>query len=339
MLWRKRASLLAFVSLTLAVAAFGQREQLVHRKTYAMGTLFEIAAYDASPAHASAAIDEAFKEIVRMDHVMSNYDPASDLSRLNRSAHFRAEAVPHDLYEVIRESLRYSRLSGGEFDITVGPLAAAWKAVIEGGAPPSVAEEARMRRCVGYEKISLIPPDRIEFRSPCLEVDLGAIGKGYAVDRAVDVLRAHGIRRAFISAGGSTLYGLGSPPGQTGWAVHLKDPSHRLDPLVVLRDSSVSTSEQTPSSLLGGASYGHIIDPASGNPVMTTFAVSVAARTATASDALSTALLMLGPERGSEVVREVSDVSAIWIAPGGEHRLASAGPVIALRERRNSRGK
>src|SRR5256884_8877357 len=136
----------------------------VHKKKYVMGTVFEIVAYEESLARASDAIDKAFQEIVRLDEVMSNYNSASALSRLNRSAHFHAEVVPLDLYRVIEESLVYSRLSDGKFDISVGPLVNLWKAAMRGEHVPSSGEQARLRRYVGYQIIALFTPDRIEFR-------------------------------------------------------------------------------------------------------------------------------------------------------------------------------
>src|SRR5262249_42952951 len=151
--------------------------------------------------------------------------PDSDLSRLNRTAHFQSQPVPHDLYRVIEESLHYSRVSGGKFDITVAPLVDLWKAALTGERVPASEQLEKVRGCVGYEKVELIPPDHIEFHSPCIRLDLGSIGKGYAVDRAVDILRANNIRNAFIDAGQSTLYGMGAPPGQDAWEVHLRDPS------------------------------------------------------------------------------------------------------------------
>ena len=116
---------------------------------------------------------------------------------------------------------------------------------------PSRAQQEEARACVGYEKIELIPPDRINFRSSCLQLDLGAIGKGYAVDRAAEVLHSMGIRDALINAGGSTILAMGAPPGQKGWLVHLRDPSNKIDPQVMLKDESVSTSEQTPRQFAG----------------------------------------------------------------------------------------
>ena len=121
----------------------------VHKKKYIMGTVFEIVAYDKSPARASDVIDKAFQEIARLDEVMSNYKSDSALSHLNRSAHFHPEVVPSDLYRVIEESLLYSRLSGGKFDISVAPLVNLWKAAMRGEHMPSTVEKENLRRCVG----------------------------------------------------------------------------------------------------------------------------------------------------------------------------------------------
>jgi thiamine biosynthesis lipoprotein len=321
--------ILAFLSLAFAnvpeTATF-----LVHKKKYIMGTVFEIAAYDASPEHASEAIDKAFEEVVRLDGVMSNYKPESDLSRLNRNGHFHPQTVSPDLYEAIRESLRYSRLSDGQFDITVAPLVDLWKAALRGDRVPSAEEQERLRDCVGYQKIQLLPPDRVKFDSSCMRIDLGSIGKGYAVDRAADILRSSGIKSALINAGESTIYGMGAPPGKEAWLVHLRDPSNKVDPQVLLYDNSVSTSEQTPPSLLGNDTAGHIIDPQTGRPFETACALSIVAKTGTASDALSTTLLLVGPGRGKSIVTSMADAAAIWVSPEGQTEIVSSGPQIFL---------
>ena len=123
-----------------------------------MGTVFEIVAYGESRLQLSDAVDLALQEVVRLDDVMSDYKPDSALSRLNHSSHSRPERVPPDLYRVIGEALQYSRLSGGKFDVTVGPLVNLWKAAIRGGQPPSSADEEKVRACVGYQKVELLPP-------------------------------------------------------------------------------------------------------------------------------------------------------------------------------------
>jgi thiamine biosynthesis lipoprotein len=322
------------LALALASAEASQpapvHQSFVHKKKYVMGTVFEIVAYGESPEQASDAIDQAFREIVRLDNVMSDYKADSALSRLNHSSHSTPQSVPPDLYRVIGEALQYSHLSGGRFDVTVGPLVNLWKAAIRGGPTPSAAEEEKVRACVGYQKIELLPPGRVQFHSPCVQIDLGAIGKGYALDRAADVLRSHGISSALLDTGGSTIVAMGAPPGQAGWLVHLRDPSNKVDPQIILSDSSVSTSEQTPPSLLWRESAGHIIDPDKGVPVRTPFAVSAVANTGTASDALSTTLLLVGPEEGKKLVKNVAGVAAIWISSDGQTQQASNGPQILL---------
>jgi len=293
-----------------------------------MGTIFEIAAYDQSSEHASNAIEKAFQEVVRLDNLLSNYKSDSALSNLNRSAHFHAEKVPSDLYRAIDQAVQFSRLSDGKFDISVAPLVNLWKAALRGEGTPSRAQQEEVRSCVGYEKIDLTPPDRISFRSSCLQLDLGAIGKGYAVDRAAEVLHSLGIRDALVNAGGSTIFAMGSPPDQTGWLVHLRDPSNKIDPQVMLKDGSVSTSEQTAPSLLGNDSAGHIIDPDTGMPLKTVFTVSAVSRTASASDALSTTLLLLGPTKGTALIESMADVSAIWISHEAHVETVTGGPQI-----------
>jgi thiamine biosynthesis lipoprotein len=323
------AGLIGWIPMALATAP-ETNTPLVHKTKYSMGTVFEIAVYDDHPERASAAIDKAFAEIARLDAMLSNYKPESELSRLNRDGHFHAVKVPPELYYVIEESAIYSRLSGGKFDITVAPLVDMWKAALRGARVASEAEQQKLRACVGYEKIELIPPDMVEFRSPCTRIDVGSIGKGYAVDRAVEVLRANGIKNALVDAGQSSIYGLGAPPRQRAWEVHLCDPSKRVDPTVMLADNSASTSEQTPASLLGNEMAGHIIDPDNGKPLETKYALSIVARTATASDALSTTLLLVGPEKGKPMVKKMADAAAIWVATDGETETVTTGPQIRL---------
>lgn len=293
-----------------------------------MGTVFEIVTYDGGRGRATAAIDQAFQEIVRLDDVMSNYKPQSELSRLNRKAHFHPQTVSRDLYRVIEQSLEYSRMSAGEFDISVGPLVDLWKAQQRGEQTVTPEAEKKARQCVGFKNIELLPPSGVAFRSSCLRIDVGGIGKGYAVDRAAEVLRSHGIHRALVNAGGSTVYAIGTPPKELGWTIELRDPSGKVRPQVVLKDNSVSTSEQTAPGLLSRRSGGHIIDPHNGEPSKSPAAVSVVAKTATASDALSTTLLLVGPGRGKALISALPGTAAVWISPEGRADIVSNGAVI-----------
>jgi thiamine biosynthesis lipoprotein len=233
--------------------------------------------------------------------------------------------VDPELFDFIVESMRYYRDSDGAFDVTVGPLMKAWGFFRgEGHVPPaSKLEEAR--RHVGGSKVILNSADRtIRFDHAGVELDLGGIAKGYAVDRVVRLLRARGVRAALVSAGGSTTYGLGKPPGRAGWDVTIQDPvSPQKTALTVrLKDRALSVSGSYGKSFeSGGVTYSHIMDPRSGMPVQGMLSVAVMTATGTAGDALDDVFFVLGPEgsrrylnrfAGADVFYFVADRTQPW---------------------------
>jgi thiamine biosynthesis lipoprotein len=280
----------------------------VHQQRYSMGTMFDIVAYHASRPDAERAVARAMAEIDRLDRVMSHYRENSDLARVVRDARSGSVAVEPSLFEVIQTSLDVSRRGRGAFDVTVGPLVKLWRAAHAQGRTPSPLEISRAKHCVGYEKIEEMPPDRIRFRSDCLDLDLGGIGKGYAVDRAMAILGAAGIRDALVNAGSSSIAAAGHPPGREGWPVTLG--AARGAPTFFLSGGSVSTSQQSPS--------GETIDPRTGLPVDNAMTVNVLAPSATISDALSTSLLVMSLDDGRELLPHFAGVSAVWVGPDGE---------------------
>ena len=287
-----------------------------------MGTMFDIVVYHVSRPVAEQAVESAMAEVVRLDRVMSHFKAESDLSRLVREGGRGFVRVDPDLFAVLEESVAMSRRSSGRFDVTIGPLLRAWKKALEENRRPSSAEISAARRCVGYEQIEARPPDRIRLRSDCVEIDLGGIGKGYAVDRAMQILSASGIARAVVNAGSSSIAASGAPPGSAGWPVTLgADASGGKT--MVLEHASMSTSRQN----------GEIVDPSTGMPSENGNTVTVLAPTATTSDALSTTLLMLSIDEGKKLLAEYAAVSAFWISAEGKltgvhrgDRLQIAGP-------------
>lgn len=298
-------------ALTFALALFAllgstsvatQALSLVHKQTYSMGTMFDIVAYHSSRPEAERAIDRALDEVNRLDQVMSHFKPDSDLATLNREARRTFVKVDPSLYEVIEESIRVSKRSAGKFDVTVAPLLRTWKEAEANGRKPSEAELSDARRCVGYERIELDAPNRIRFHSECLEVDLGGIGKGFAVDRAIAVLRSAGIRHAIVNAGGSSIAAIDAPPGAKGWPVRLgARPSARE---LLLRDGSMSTSQQN----------GEIIDPQTSAPTRSTITVTVMAPSAALADALSTTLLMMSADEREKLLERFAGASALYLS-------------------------
>jgi thiamine biosynthesis lipoprotein len=304
----------------LAATVWLQADSLVfvHAQRYAMGTMFDIVTYHSSRSQAERTIEVALAEIVRLDHVLSHFDPDSDLSKLVRRERGGLTDVDPALYDVLNESMEVSRRSGGSFDVTVGPLVRVWQAAQAAGRTPTADAIARARRCVGYDKVQLVPPDRVQLNSDCVSIDLGGIGKGYAVERAVHILHSAGIRHAVVNAGQSAIAAIGHPPDRAGWTVDLGVDGTGLGQ-IELRDSSISTSRQGRVPLhQGERGYGDIIDPARGRPIESSVTVIVRAPSATHADALSTTLLLLSIPEGKRVLEGFPNASAVWLGAGGE---------------------
>ena len=297
---------------SMPVPAASELAQPVKRAHYIMGTIFEITAFGPDRESTAAAIEEAFAAIRHADEVMSHYKPESDLMRLNREGADGPVRVPVGLYYALAESLKYSALSGGAFDITVGPLVRLWDRSAEENRLPTESEMAEARAVVGAANVQLLipaagelPGARVQFARGGVEVNLGAIGKGWAVDRAVEILRSHGIQNAFVSAGTSTLYALGGGPEGDGWHVGIRNPCSPEETLEEMRisDLSVSTSAGYERYWeIDGQRYSHILDPRTGWPVEPLASVTVITASATRSDALSTAAYVLGGVEGKKLL-------------------------------------
>ena len=271
---------LASIGLTTAPTVSGTAR--LERGEEAMGTTFSVVLYGHDRATIEAAAAASFAELHRLDRMLSNYDPASEWNGMNGAAALRPVRVSDELFRLLVECLEYSKRSKGAFDITVGPLMRVWGFYQDEGVLPRPENVAAARARVGYEQIQLDPIARtVRFERPGVELDPGGIGKGYAVDRMVDVLRRMGVQAALVSAGGSSIYALRAPPDQPrGWRVTIRAPE---DPRtsaadVWLKDTSLSTSGSYEKFFrAGGQRYAHIMDPRTGYPARGTASVSVVA--------------------------------------------------------------
>jgi len=289
-----------------------------------MGCAYAIVAYGRDAAALPGIVDAAFDEVDRIDRLMSHYKPQSALSRLNREAAAGPVAVDPELFGLIAESLRYSRESDGAFDITVGPLMKAWGFFRGGGRVPGDDDLAELRGRVGYEHVVLDPAQKtIRFDRPGVELDLGGIAKGYAVDKAVELLRNRQVAAALVSAGGSTVFGLGAPPGKPAWEVGIQDP---VDPdatalTVRLKDRALSVSGSYEKSFeKDGVRYSHIMDPRAGRPVQGVLSVAVLTGDGTAGDALDDAFFVLGVSRSRVYLKRLPDTEAFVFLPSARSR-------------------
>jgi thiamine biosynthesis lipoprotein len=298
---------------------YASKMQRYEDSRVSMGCVYTIASYGHDLAQLREAAADALDEVDRIDRLMSHYKKDSELSRVNREAANAPVKVAPELFDFIAECLRYSRESEGAFDITVGPLMKAWGFFRGEGRMPSEAELAIARNSVGYQHVILNRKDgTIFFDKAGVQLDLGGIAKGYAVDRAVAVLKRRGVTSALISAGGSTTYAMGAPPGKPAWEIEIQDPVARdkIATKVRLKDQALSVSGSYEKFFeLNGKRYSHIMDPRTGWPVQGVLSVTVITGDGLSGDALDNVFYVLGVERGKASMKRFSPNEVIFFLP------------------------
>ena len=260
-----------------------------------MATRFEIVLHGGDSAQLRAAGEEALDEIDRIEAQLSLYKPGSEVARLNAEAHRQSVRVTPGLFRLLERANELSRETKGAFDLTIAPLVRCWGFMGGTGSMPSSQAIAEARQSVGIHLVEL-DQDRftVRFKRAGVMLDFGAIGKGYAVDCAVDLLREAGVPGALIHGGTSTTYALGRQPDNTRWKVGITSPKPGEESLAVveLENESLSVSARWGRSFSEkGVSYGHVIDPRTGEPADKAVMSAMTLPSATESDALSTALL------------------------------------------------
>ncbi|HEV3020820.1 MAG TPA: FAD:protein FMN transferase, partial [Pirellulales bacterium] len=270
-----------------------------------MGTLFEIVLYAPSEAVAKDAARAAFARIADLDGIMSDYRPASELMQLCKKAGGPPVPVSADLFDILARSQEIARLSGGAFDVTVGPVVRLWRRARRTRRLPDPDELARARARVGYDKIRLDAKQRtVQLTLEGMLLDLGAIAKGYAAEAALEVLRRYGITRALVAASGDIAAG-DPPPGARGWKVGIAplEPGAQPSRYVLLNHAAVSTAGDTEQYVeINGKRYSHIVDPQTGMGLTRRSSATVVAHDGTTSDGLDTAVSVLGARKGLALV-------------------------------------
>jgi thiamine biosynthesis lipoprotein len=296
-----------------------------------MGTSVEIAVSQTQAVKAEEGMEAAFREVQRIDFLMSHYREDSEISRVNRDAGKKETKVSPEMLRMIERAIEFSSLSEGAFDITIGPVFRLWN-FREGKFP----EEKKLRenlKKVGYRQIKI---DRtrssIFLQEEGMEIDLGAIAKGYAVDSASAVLKEKGIENFLVNAGGD-LKVSGSKEKGVPWIVGIQHP--RLPSQMVAklspRQAGVATSGDYKKFFIErGERYHHLLNPSTGTPARECQSVTVMAPSAMAADALATAVFVLGPKKGLALVKRMNDVHAIIVDRGGSVLVSPHWPAGVL---------
>lgn len=280
-----------------------------------MGVPFSISLYAPDKSTAKGAFAAAFARIQELNSILSDYDSASELSRLS-AASPTPQPVPisRDLWNVLERSQQLARHTDGAFDVTVGPYIRLWRRARRQKEMPPADRLAEARAAVGYEKLVLDAEQHtVRLTAPGMRLDLGGIAMGYAVDEAMKVLRAHGIDRALIDASGDILAS-GPPPGKQGWTI-LVSPFADDDSLgreILLADGAVtSAGDAFQHVVLDGQRYSHIVDPKTGLGLTNQTAVIVLARDCLTADSLDTAASVLEPAAALKLIESTPGAAGL----------------------------
>lgn len=296
-----------------------------------MGTLAHVIAVATDSDTAKQCIEAAFTEIEKIDELMSDYRNDSEIGELNREGFKRAVKVSKSTFEVIQRSIEFSKLSGGAFDVTVGPLVDLWRAAQNANILPAYAELEEVCSRVGYDKLILDANETsVRFAADGMRVDLGGIAKGYALDKAIEAMQKAGATGAMVEIGGDVRC-FGAPPRrQEKWLVGLQDPGviknsvSGGDILLVLdlANAAVATSgDYRRFVVIRGKTYSHVLDARTGFSSRGLASVTVISPNSTDADALATVVSIIGAEKGIALIETIPDTEAILITSAPQQKL------------------
>lgn len=285
-----------------------------------MGTIAELRIYDRrDPAVLRAVLHAARAELRTIDRLMAVQRPESDVSRVNLRGSRGPVPVDARVVEVLNAARAVSELTGGAFDVTVLPAARAWGFAVNAPHPPAVTPPI-----AGFSHVRIDTSSRtVTLTDPRAQIDLGGIAKGYALDRARGILRAHGVRSAYLDLGGEVAT-IGRPPDGARWRIGIRHPRRPSAVVGVIEvgEGAVSTSGDGEQFVVAdGTRFGHVFDPRTGTPARALASATIAAASATLADALSTAAVVLGPRGIRSALRRVA-AEGVFVALAGDGRVA-----------------
>ena len=290
-----------------------------HKRTDAiMGTRIYVELWDTDAAHGEASIDAVMAEMRRIDELMSHYKPESELSSINQHAADAPVVVDKELFDLIKLSTHYSEITEGAFDITYASVGYLYN--YPDHVRPTEAQIKAALPAVNWRNMKFDDAHHsVFFEHKGMRIDLGGIGKGYAVDRGIDILQKRGIQHAVVTAGGDSRI-IGDHMGRA-WLVairHPDDPS-KVVTRIPLSDAAMSTSGDYERYFdENGVRYHHIIDPKTGHSASKVRSATIIGPTATQTDGMSKTAFVLGPEKALEIINRMPEYDAVVVAPDGK---------------------
>jgi thiamine biosynthesis lipoprotein len=331
-----------FTSLTrggFAADAVDEQGYWIRLHRTAMACRFEITLADRDGSFVPAA-RAALDEVDRLEAELSVFRETSIISELNRRARCGPVAAPRHVVDLLTRCQRWHRETGGAFDITTTPLSHCWGFLRRQGRVPDATEIDVARRSVGLDRVQIDPATgTVAYGQTAIALNLGAIGKGYALDRAGSLMTSADVPHALLSAGRSSLLALGGRNG--GWSIDLVSPLLAGGPIagLRLRNAAIGTSGAGEQFIIAdGRRYGHVIDPRTGRPAAGVVSATVVASDAASADALSTAFFVGGAELARRYCVEHHDVLAIITPEQGSRQPIVIGQHPGARILRTSTG-
>ena len=291
-------------------------QEIFTKKVVLMGSDFEITVVENNISNANYFIDLAIKEISRIESLISSWDKNSQTSLINNSAGIRPVQVDKELFELISRSIKISALTQGAFDISYAPMDKLWYFDKEMEKLPTAQQIAQSVSKVGYENIIINEKKRTVFlNKKGMKIGFGAIGKGYAADKAKDILIQNDVKSGIINASGD-LTAWGQKPSGDDWMVAVVNPlnKNKVFSWLPIKNSSIVTSGNYEKFItVDGKSYSHIIDPRTGYPSEGILSVTIISQKAELADALATSVFVLGTDIGIDMINQLKNVECIII--------------------------
>ena len=304
----------------LALASLSSPAWAVWReKTEAiMGTRIYVEVWADDAVHGDAAIEAVMADMRRIDELMSHYKPESQLSQINARAAQEPVQVDPELFDLIKRSLYFSEITEGAFDITYASVGHLYN--FPEHIKPTEAQIQAALPAVNYKNLLLDPLHHsVRFEHEGMRIDLGGIGKGYAVDHGIGILKARGIQHAVVTAGGDTRI-IGDHMGRP-WVVGIRHPDdkNKVVTRIPLIDTAMSTSGDYERYFDdNGVRYHHIIDPHTGHSASKVRSATILGPTATETDGMSKTAFVLGPEEALKIINRMPQYDAVFVCPDGK---------------------
>jgi thiamine biosynthesis lipoprotein len=303
-----------------------------------MNTIAKVIAIAPDKKTAQLCIDSAFKEIYRLEKLMNRYDPNSQLSKVNQLAAKGPVKIDKDLFDILQQSVEYGKKTDGAFDVTVGLLVDLWKKCAEANSMPTDEQLAEVKETVGYDKLLLDANDfSVRFTIQGVSLDLGAIAKGFAADKAVEEMKKTGAVGGLIDIGGQ-IGCFGTTEKRGKWIVGVQNPAKADNNQIIaksalgcltalaLSNMAVATSgDYERFYKIGARRFSHIFNPATQKSADELASVTIIASNGVEADVLATAVSVLGAEKGLELIEKTESTEALFIKAASQEIIKSSG--------------